>query len=208
MTDKDRDPMITRATPSLATRWPTMRRRPIVRLVLVLGVAIAVFGAYATASATSDTASVRATVNAAIHTQQEVGLPPLGYNGGVMPPQMAATMTDQGKLELAKVFGGPELNRRDQVLQLNIDGQRSGQIRSLAAGVSRIDITSVTITGDRAEVTASADLWADVAQVQSGGALAVAHPKNTKLYELTLEKVGGTWLVVDESSTFAPGSAP
>jgi hypothetical protein len=159
-------------------------------------------------SAGPDGPAIRQTVITVIHAQQEVSLPPSSYVGGRMSAQMTSGIVDRGRELLAKSFAGGELARRLQVLSANVNAEASGEIRYLAAGVSGIRVTAVTIVGDRADVSATADVWADVAQVQAGGKLATAHPRNTIRYTLTLQKIDRVWFVMDESMKFAPGSEP
>lgn len=178
-------------------------------LAVTLGVAsllILVIGSNAGAS--TDDEAIRELVTRAMHLQQEVGLPPPEYAGGPMQPEMVAEMVAQGRDELAGVFAEPELDVRTQVLQVIADDAKYGEVRYLGAGVKDIDISEVTIDGDTAQVHATAIVWADVAQVQGGGKLAVAHPENTIVYDMTLQKVNGTWLISSESMGFAPGSEP
>ncbi len=125
-----------------------------------------------------------------------------------MPAAMVADVKARGHDELAAVFEGPVLQARLQAMETNVDGAQAGDIRYLAAGVKNIDIADVVIDGDSARVHATATVWTDVGQVQPGGTLAVAHPENEMIYTLTLGKTSGTWFVVDESITFAPGSEP
>jgi hypothetical protein len=155
-----------------------------------------------------DESAVRSIVVAALHAQQEVGLPPGTYKGGAISPSLAQAMLDTGNAELERYFAGDQLASAKEVLASNVTAQQPGEIRDLAAGINSIDVTSVAIDGDTADVTASADLWAEFGQVQDDGTMVVARPTNTKLYSLTLKRIDGDWFVVDESSEFAPGSEP
>lgn len=189
----------------------TQPRRRLIRVAasaLLVTAALAVSGLFASVSADPDVAAVKRVATGAIQTQQAISLPPASYAGGPMSQGTASEMVRQGEGQMAQFFGGPELVRRDQALQANVSEQSSGAIRYLGAGVSRIDITSVTRDGDLATVAATVDLWADLGQVQVNGQLAVAHPKNTMLLRLALQKINGSWLVVDETMNYAPGSEP
>jgi hypothetical protein len=64
------------------------------------------------------------------------------------------------------------------------------------------------VSGTTARASASAEVWAQFAQVQAGGKLVPANPRNTMLYTFVLEKTDGAWVVTDQVMRFAPGSEP
>jgi len=74
--------------------------------------------------------------------------------------------------------------------------------------VTGIEISDVQINGDDATATATADVWATFGQVQDGGKIVTATPTNSMNYSFTLSRINGTWYVVHERITFAPGSEP
>ena len=121
---------------------------------------------------------------------------------------MVQGIREQGRLELSKHFAKQELERSLRALEQHLEKEASGEIRYLAAGVSRVDIASLTVHGVLATVAADADLWVDVAQVHPDGTIAVAHPRGTMLLTLDLEKIDGSWLVVEETAKYPSGTGP
>lgn len=185
------------------------RRRS--RLILS-GVALPIvtlfgIGLASTTVAAMDESQIRTVVTGALHAQQEVGLPPGSYLGGAMPAEVTASMAAAGDAELAKFFAGPQLEYARAVLAANIEAQSSGQIRTLAAGIKNIAITSIDVDGDVAHVAATGTVWAQFAQVQEGK-LVPANPDNGMIYTLTLERSAAGWFVVDETRDYAPGEEP
>lgn len=176
---------------------------------LVLG--LAVWGGPASASAPAsgpDADAIRGVVTRALHLLQEESLPPVTYNGGPMSDQLRAQMSDKAMAQAGQLFSGRGLSWFENVVKYNLDEQASGEIRHMGGGVSRIAFTSITVSGDQATVAVTEDVWADVAQVQQSGKTAVAHPKNTMLASLILQRVNGKWYVIDYRAKFAPGSEP
>jgi hypothetical protein len=125
-----------------------------------------------------------------------------------MSALLVADIAAQADSQLGDVFGGNELALRTQVVRANLDEEKGGEVRYLAAGVRDIDFADVTINGDVAQVQVTATVWAKLAQVQEGGDQVIANPENEMIYDITLEKVDGRWLVMAESMSFAPGSTP
>jgi hypothetical protein len=178
------------------------------RYSLATALAIAALAVALTASAALDSNAVRAAVNGAIHAQQEDSLPPPAYTGGPMSSAIQASITAEGTKDLDNYFAGPELAARLGTLQDNIKQQASGETLYLGAGVTGIEISDVQINGDDATATATADVWATFGQVQDGGKIVTATPTNSMNYSFTLSRINGTWYVVHERITFAPGSEP
>jgi len=117
-------------------------------------------------------------------------------------------MVDKSQTELAKHFGGHELTRRQQALDGLVEQQTTGNVRILSAGIRSFIVSSVSATENSATVKAQGVVWRDIAQVQTDGSMVVAHPANTMIWTLQLELTAGTWLVVDQLASFAPGSEP
>jgi hypothetical protein len=158
--------------------------------------------------AAADESALRGVVTAALHAQQEVAVPPASYGGGPMSTALQQELSSNGRQELAKVFAKGQLEQAEKNLDAVIAAEAPGDVLTLGAGINNIDITSVEIDGDSATATATADLWASFAQVQADGSQVPAHPTNTKLFTLSLSRIDGSWYVVSEYSTFAPGSEP
>lgn len=172
----------------------------------ILAAAI-LFGGTAQA-APDDTAIRQAASDAVISEQMAPVLPPGGNAAMPITQAVSQTMVDRGHADLAKHFASKELDRRDATVKGLIDRQTAGDVRILAAGVDSFKVTSVTISGDEATVSATGVVWRDIAQVQTNGSLVVASPRNDMLFTLTLQDIKGTWLVVDQNVKYAPGSEP
>ncbi len=171
----------------------------------------ALWGGSASANAPAsgpDAGAIRGVVTRALHLLQEESLPPSTYNGGPMSDELRARMSAKAMADAGKLFSGTGLTWFEGVVKYNLDEQASGVIRHMGGGVSRIDFTSISVSGDQATVAVTEDVWADIAQVQESGKLAVAHPKNTMYAKLLLERVAGVWYVTDYRAKFAPGSEP
>jgi hypothetical protein len=175
---------------------------------IVSGAIIAVVGVFGTAQGTADVAAIKAVAIAALHTQQEVGIPPESSNRGPISASLKSNMSVTGLAQLSEVFGGSQLDTAKTVLADALDQESAGQILTLGAGIDNIVLTSVVVSGDSATVAATADVWAKFAQVQTDGSLINAAPRNSKIYSLFLKQMGNKWLVVDEESRFAEGSTP
>lgn len=158
--------------------------------------------------AISDDTAIRQAVRDAVTAAQVTALPPAAYHGGRMSAAMVQGIRERGRVELSKHFAKGELDRSLGALEQHLEKEASGEIRYLAAGVSRVAITSLSVQGVRATVAADADLWVDVAQVQPDGTMAVAHPKGSMILTLELEKMDGSWLVVEETAKYPSGTGP
>ena len=180
----------------------------------VLGVAtlaVWLLGGLVAASApptSPDDAPIRGVVTRALHLLQESTIPPAAYQGGPLSASLRTQMHSSAMADARTTFAGRGLSWYEGVVNHNLDEQASGVVRHLAGGVSRIEITSIQVTGDQAVVAATEDVWADIGQVQPSGTMAVAHPKNTMLARVMLKRVGGRWYVTDYRASFAPGSEP
>jgi hypothetical protein len=176
--------------------------------------------------AAPDEAPIRLAIKNAIISQQMAPMPGANFKGRALAQADRATIEGLGRSDLAKYFAGNELAKRNTVLAQNLDGQMVGDVRYLDAGVSRIDIVSLDTCAsavpaadpsgavgtplpcDMVTATVQADVWLDIAQVQDGGKLVVAHPKNTMIFTLELQHIDNRWLVIDEEGNYAPGSEP
>ena len=155
-----------------------------------------------------DTGAIRGVVTSALHLLQEESLPPSTYNGGPMSDQLRAQMSAKAMDQAEQLFKGNGLNWFEGVVKYNLDEQASGYIRHMGGGVSRIAFTSISVSGDHATVAVTEDVWADIGQTQDSGKVVVAHPKNTMLASVLLQRVDGKWYVTDYRAKFASGSEP
>ena len=181
-------------------------------VVILLAIAVTVIRSFGTGPVdradSADDAAIRGVVTSALHLLQEESLPPSKYTGGPMSAELRAEMSAKAMAEAAQLFTGDGLSWFQTVVNYNLDEQASGSIRHLGGGVSRIVFTSISVTGDQASVDATEDVWADVGQTQDSGMVAVAHPKNTMLAKLLLQRVDRRWYVTDYHAGFAAGSEP
>jgi hypothetical protein len=192
----------------------TARRRFVAAVVgmCAIGAALGlvVLPAISTASASPDDAQIRGVIVRAAHLLQEESgmLPPGAYRGGQMPQSVRDQMTANSMSAAARVFKGRALDVFAGIVKDNIDEQASGEIRHMAAGVSRVDITSLRIDGDQANVDATLDVWAEFGQVHADGSIGMAHPKSQTVDKFLLQRIDGTWYVIDHVAHFANGSGP
>jgi hypothetical protein len=163
----------------------------------------------ANAAANAEEDKVRTAVRGALKAQQEVGLPPADLAAGRMSDRAKEAIAAAGEKRLREYFSGDQLKFAIQILADNIDEQSSGELRHQAAGVKNLVLTSVAIDEDIATVTATATVWARFTLLrESDGELQPAEPSNGMMFELTLNKIDGKWLVVQEKMRFAPGESP
>jgi hypothetical protein len=81
--------------------------------------------------------------------------------------------------------------------------------RFLGAGVSQITVTDVVVNGTTATIQASANVWSKFEQKMDDGSWSQASPTAEKIYTTTLSMgPAGTWLVTDQTESFANGSGP
>lgn len=135
-------------------------------------------------------------------------VPPASYKGGAMPLQIRDQMSADSMAAAKDVFRGDALAAFAGIVKDNLDEQASGEIRHLAAGVSKVDITSVAINGDEARVEVTLDVWAEFGQVHPAGDMAVAHATSQTNDVFLLQLVNGTWFVTAHTARFANGSGP
>ncbi len=156
----------------------------------------------------ADTNAIRGVVTRALRLLQDESVASHATDGGPMSDQVRAELEANAMARARLLFSGLGLTWFEGVVKYNLDEQASGMIRHLGGGVSTIDFTSIAVSGDHATVAVTEDVWADIAQVQDSGKVAVAHPKNTMLASLLLERTEGVWYVTDYRAGFAPGSEP
>jgi hypothetical protein len=184
------------------------------RLLVVLGTGILsvatliIAGVVLGTPADVDASAVRKAVTEAIRVEQTAPFPPSSYTGGPMSSALQEAITSAGRGELARYFADPELSRREAVLRETVQEQASGEERWLSGGIDNVQISDVTVSGTTAQASASAEVWAQFAQVQPGGKVVTANPHNTMLYTFVLEKRSEAWVVTEQVMKFAPGSEP
>lgn len=187
-------------------------RRWAIRIVVVTLTLLVSAFVVTTAAANAEEEKIRIAVKGAINAQQEVGLPPANYAGGHMSDQAKEAIAAAGEAKLRKYFSGEQLDFALEALANNIIEQSTGEMRHLGAGVRNLAITSLSVDEDDANVasvTATGTVWAKFGLAEEGdGDIALSEPSNGMMFELTLNKIDGKWLVVEETMRFAPGESP
>jgi hypothetical protein len=161
-----------------------------------------------TASAAPDQTMVRQAAREALVTVQTAGLvTPSGRAG--MPSRAALTVARESAVAAVRArFSGPEQARRMRAIDQRITEQATGNLRYLGAGVTRFDVTDVSVDDRTAHVEAKVELWAKVVQVQAGGKEVMAQPRTSKTFIFDLTRVGSRWMVVNFGARFVGATGP
>ena len=199
----------------------TPKRRKIVTFALLstFSLTILVFIA-ATKVPSPDESAIKNVCFSALVADQTLGVPHTAgmttlksdsivtTDSGVITDAVVQEMVARVGSEYPKYYSGSMLQNKIQIMQNSILGSTGSSVRHLAGGVQNMSFSTINITGTIATVEAQATVWVTVAQDQGNGHLVPATPHNTLNIKYSLSKIGGLWLITNQTWKFAPGSEP
>jgi hypothetical protein len=152
--------------------------------------------------------AIRSAISDGLVAAQTAALPPPGARGERPTEAAIAAIRRGARASVARYYAGGALDERLAAVESSLSEAALGDVVYLDAGVDSIVIRNVDVAGNTATASGTAEVWLDVGQVQPGGSIAMAHPRNTMLLAFSLMLDGGTWKIVAQSQRFAPGSEP
>jgi hypothetical protein len=180
------------------------------QLVLVaLPVAVVLGGGLSDTSAafhSADAAAVAMVARDALVAAQTAANPPVALSAAPVGASVIEQMRSAAFASLQQHYAGRELTTLMSVVDEHLDADAGSDIRYLGAGVASFTVTQMSLSGDKAEVVADAELWAEVAQVQ-GAKLVTANPSGHSIFTFELSRIDGVWMVVGQSSAFPNGAS-
>lgn len=156
-------------------------------------------------------AEVRAAVIRAIRAHQEAVAPSQTGLAANHAPSAAQLSTQQsvGLSAIGSIFTAAQANKETRALDNVLSAERSGQVRMLGGGVTKVTFQSVAVDGSSATVEAIADVFSNFSARQPDGSWIPAEPHNSLDMRLALTKdASQKWMITDMTWTFVPGTGP
>ncbi|MEO5705321.1 MAG: hypothetical protein ABIZ52_07340 [Candidatus Limnocylindrales bacterium] len=151
-----------------------------------------------------DQAAAAAATERAIVANQTVAIPPERDASGRVTAETVERMRAEARKVAAQLFTGSYREQWIERVDAAIDVEASSEF-VFHGGAEDFSGWRIEIEGDHARVRVRCRPFIDIAQTVDGNR---TRAQNTVDYELTLQRVDGTWLVANETQDFAPGGGP
>lgn len=151
------------------------------------------------AHATDNASAYRSKVNTAV------------ANGKVAPSASSAVRQSQksdGELAIGKYFAPGQAKHEEIGMNNAIQAESDPKFRNLGAGVSGVKFDNVAVSGNTATLTAEVRIWSKFQQQQADGSWTTSEPTNVMVYNVTMTRESGKWVVDSMVGDFAPGEGP
>ncbi|MCL4310326.1 MAG: hypothetical protein M0Z32_01720 [Actinomycetota bacterium] len=105
--------------------------------------------------------------------------------------------------KLKQYFSGDELQKREE--WINGEKQGEAKVRTIGAGISKMDYKGISVDGSQATVVVDVWSWAKYQDVKSGK---IMNPSNARQHAITLTQNNDQWIITKDRWDFIPGYEP